>query len=159
VLKPVFFKCLRQAETLKRLLFLYLYSGTACVSLHLKQQGFGVITFEIQLGKHFDLTNTFIHKVIKGWITSGCTAGLMIATQCSSWSRARHGPIGSAWGPIRSNDPVIGSPHLSVADAAKIQLGNLQMRNTADIIACCIRHTVPCILGNPASSFILKAPL
>ncbi len=81
----------------------------------------------------------------------------MIATQCSSWSRARHGPLGSSWGPLRDNKHVFGLPGLSVQDQEKVALGNKQMRASADIIRICNRFSIPCILENPIASLIFRA--
>ena len=81
----------------------------------------------------------------------------MLATQCSSWSRARHGPIGSSWGPIRSKQHILGLPNLLPRDLVKVKLGNLQMYKTADIIRCCIKFGVPCMLENPINSMLFQA--
>ena len=157
-LKRHFNHALRNAKKRNKVLFLDLYSGTGGVGHRLRKRGYGCLSFDLSLGPEFNLVIPAIHSLIKSWIVSGCIAGVMIATQCSSWSRARHGPTNSSWGPIRSNQYIMGIPNLSDRDAQKISNGNIQMYKTADIIKCCVRFGIPVILENPATSMLFLAP-
>ena len=157
-LQKAFRDVLRTARKLKIFVFLDLYGGSGGVAWHIHKHGYAALVFDLRLGSHFDLVDPKVNKLILGWITSGCVASVMLVTQCSSWSRARHGPVGSPWGPLRDNSHVYGLPSLSPLDRAKVALGNKQIRYTAAIIAACIKCSVPCILENPISSYIFQAP-
>ena len=83
-------------------MFLDLYAGTEGITFAFHRRRFNCISFDIKFGPPQDLTSLTVIKTIRGWISSGCVHGVMLATQCSSWTHARRGPPGSAWGPIRS---------------------------------------------------------
>ena len=84
----------------------------------------------------------------------------MIATQCSTCSRARHRPVGSSRGPIRSNSYLFGLAGIPFKDQEKVRIGSKQMYNIADIIRICIRCKIPRILENPdASMLFLVRPI
>ena len=117
-----------------------------------------MLSFEIRAGPQFDLLNPRVEKIITGWITSGCVAGVWLGTPCSSFSRARHGPEGSAWGPIRSVARVWGLPNLSHRDQAKIRLGNACAKFSCRVIALCNSLHVPVMLENPRTSMLWKIP-
>lgn len=87
-----------------------------------------------------------------------CIHGVWLATPCTSWSRARHGPIGSVWGTLRDNNHLFGLAGLSSKDREKIQLGNQTMRITAKIVHLCHKFHIPCCLDNPAGSMMWLAP-
>ena len=99
-----------------------------------------------------------VHQRILGWISSGVVAGVFLGTQCSSWSRARRGPLGSSWGPVRSNDFILGIPGISVADTLKVRIGNQQAKYTSQIIQTCIHNHIPCMLENPQTSMLWAYP-
>ena len=65
--------------------------------------GYPVISVDISEDPRFDLTNRDVINLIIGWIRSKCILGVWLATVCTSWSRARHGPVGSSWGPVRDD--------------------------------------------------------
>ena len=106
----------------------------------------------------FDVCNRDVRLVLEGWIKSGCVLGVWLGTPCTTWSRARHGPVGSTWGPIRSNKDIYGIPGISFHDQPKLKVGNQTMRFTARIITLCIKFFVPCILENPVHSMLWLAP-
>ena len=114
--------------------------------------------FEITVGPEYDLCNVKMKHLIRGWISSHCVAGVWIATPCTSWSRARRGPMSSSWGPIRSNQFIYGFPNVSGNDQDKLRQGNATMRSTVQIIRACISHQVPAFFENPCHSMIWSAP-
>lgn len=73
-------------------------------------------------------------------------------------SLARHGPVGSAWGPLRTSKQLWGIPGLSDRDKHKIQQGNATMRFTCYVIDLCIKFRIPCFLENPHSSMMWLVP-
>jgi hypothetical protein len=113
--------------------------------------------FEIDCGAHFDLLSRSVVKLLLGWINSGCIAGVWLATPCTSWSRARHGPPQSGWCTFCSNQHIMGLPNLKPRDVDKIALGNRTMLVAARIIRLCISCHVPCFFENPSSSMIWLA--
>jgi hypothetical protein len=135
-----------------------LYAGTGGVAKAVRRLGFACIEFDIKHGPHFDLTRRVAHDRILGWLKSGVVAAVFLATQCTSWSRARRGPTGSSWAAIRSSQHILGMPNLNADNTQKIKLGNLQMTLTASIIRTCIRLGTPCMLENPVSSMMWRAP-
>jgi hypothetical protein len=78
-----------------------------------------VIALDINDDSRIDLTDPQVLSVVLGWIKSGCVKGIWLATPYTSWSRARHGPINSSWGPLRNNQFLFGIPGLSSADRQK----------------------------------------
>ena len=138
--------------------FLDLFSGDGHISRHLRRLGYPVVSVDICDDARFDLTNSDVLNVILGWIRGNCVLGVWLATVCTSWSRARHGPVGSSWGPIRSDHYVMGLPGINPSDELKVRLGNSTMRISARIIHACIKTTICCFLENPAGSLMWKAP-
>lgn len=149
---------MRGARKCRKRVFLELYAGAGVVTNNSRRRGYGAMSFEINNGCEYDLLHPCVHKLILGWIRSGVICGVFPGTQCSSWSIARHGPVGSAWGPLRSRSHILGLPNLNDKDQRKGDLGNNQMRNTAAIIDCCVALGVPCMLENPHNSRLWLAP-
>ena len=157
-LKTEFRKALKAARNHNKTLYLDLFAGVQGISSELVKTGEACLSFEISLGPCYDLTNRKVLMIIDGWISSGCIDGVWLATPCTSWSRARHGPVDSNWGPIRNNDNLYGLPNISEKDKVKIRCGNATMFSSARIIRKCIRCRVPCFLENPAGSMLWLAP-
>ena len=149
---------LSRAKHNRRQVFLELYSGAGIITKYIKSRGFGCLAFDIAHGSHHDLLNTVVHKRIMGWIQSGVVRGIWLGTVCSSWSRARRGPLHSNWGPLRDDEHIWGLPNMSDRDCEKILLGNRTACNSASIIKCCERLSVPCILENPVASRLWQCP-
>lgn len=158
VLKKKFRLALKNAGSPSRKIFLDLFSGDGGISKCLRQRGHAVVDVDIANDSRLDLCDPTIFSVIEGWIRSRCIHGVWLATVCKTWSRARHGPFGSSWGPLRTNHHIYGLPGLSAVDRHKLLIGNRTMRVTARIIDLCIQYKVPCYLENPAGSMIWLAP-
>ena len=156
LLKQAFRRALKESLHGSKKVFLDLFCGDGGISRKLRGKGFGVVSIDIGIHPFFDLTDPNILRLIEGWIRGGCISGIWLATPCTSWSRASHGPVGSSWGPLRSRDHLFGFPGLCVGDQLKILLGNKTMFATARIIRCCRRVHVPCCFENPAGSMIWK---
>ena len=159
LLRRAFSAALNESQHDRHRLFLELFSGCGGVSSQLTKKGHGVLSFEIRAGPQFDLLNPRVEKIITGWITSGCVAGVWFGTPCSSFCRARHGPEGSSWGPIRNAAHIWGIPNLSSRDKAKIQLGNACAKLSCRLIALCNRIGVPALFENPRTSMLWKVPV
>lgn len=157
-LREIFRKALRKARCRRHLLFLELFAGHAGVSAQLRSQGFAVVDFELDHGTVFDLTDPTVRNIIKGWLSSGCVLGVWFGTPCTSWSRARRGPIDSGWGPLRSNNHILGLPNLKPNDQEKVNVGNNTASCTADLIVHGLKHNVPMVLENPATSMLWLCP-
>jgi hypothetical protein len=157
-LRQHFRNAVKQAKHHKRKIFLELYAGTGRTGAAVRRSGFGCLSFEIKQGPEFDLTRLCVHKRILGWIASGCIAGVVLETQCSSWSRARRGPPGSSWCAIRSNEYLLGLPNLNVSDKQRVLNGNRQALYTCQIIQSCCKYGIPCALENPRTSMLWSYP-
>ena len=145
---------LSKAKLRKHQVFLDLYGGTGGVSASLRALGFGVITFDLDLGSQFDLCDPVVIGVIRGWITSGIVLGIMLAPPCGSWSRAL-----TLWGhPVRSKDRIYGLPNLPAHREIVRLLGNCTMRNAYKIATCAVRQGLPVILEQPCGSLMLHTP-
>ena len=158
LLKSAFRVAVKSCRHKSRKVFLDLFCGDAGVSKQLRALGFGVVSVDVVIDSSFDLCDPKVIAVIEGWIRSGCIHGVWLATPCTTWSRARHGPIGSSWGPLRTNQSLFGVSGLNPHDVAKVKLGNKTMSVSARIIKLCNRCMVPCCLENPAGSMIWLAP-
>lgn len=158
VLRRWFKDAVKSGDGYHRGVFLDLFSGDGHVSKQLRREGFPVINIDIVDDPRFDLTDKAVLDLIIGWIVSGCILGVWLATVCTSWSQARHGPIGSSWGPIRDDQHIYGLPNLRPSDQEKIRFGNATMRATCRIITACIQNRIACFLENPAGSMMWKAP-
>lgn len=145
-------------ESKQRRVFLDLFCGDHGVECQLRRRGEAVIALDIGDDPRIDLTDPKVFAVIAGWIKNGCIKGIWVATPCTSWSRARHGPIYSSWGPLRSNQHLFGIPGLSAKDCQKIKVGNQTMFVTVKIIRIAIRFLVPCFLENPVGSMMRWVP-
>ena len=117
-------------KTVKGSDFLELYAGAKVVTKKVRQLGSGCIPFGIDDSPAYELelARRCVQKHILGWVRSGVVAGIFFGTQCSSWTRARRGPLGSAWRTIRSNAHIFGLPGLSDKDNVKICNGNLRVK-------------------------------
>ncbi len=158
LLKAQFRKVMSKFNGSCRRVFLDIFSGVGGVHTYLTKKGYPVIAIDICIDSRFDVCNRGVRLVLEGWIKSGCILGVWLGTPCTTWSRARHGPVGSSWGPIRSNDFIYGIPGVSFHDQQKLKVGNQTMRFTARIISLCIKFFVPCILENPIHSLLWFAP-
>jgi hypothetical protein len=156
-LKFLFKQALQECNEKRFTLFLDLFAGVGQISNRLVKRGHASLAFEIDCGPHFDLLSRSVVKLLLGWINSGCISGVWLATPCTSWSRARHGPPHSGWCTIRTNKHIMGLPDLKPRDCDKISLGSRTMLVTARIIRLCIACHVPCFFENPASSMIWLA--
>ena len=105
-----------------------------------------VVPVDISIDSRFDLCDP------------NCIHGIWLATPCTTWSRARHGPVGSSWGLLRNQSNLFGIPGLCSHDRQKIQLGNRTMRFTARIIQLCHNFGIPCCFENPVGSMIWGVP-
>ena len=117
-------KLLRVVVVAAAKFFLDLFCGDGGISKKLRARGYGCVSVDISIDSRFDLCDPELFKIIEGWIRSNCIHGIWLATPCPSWSRARHGPVGSSWGPLRNKSNLFGIPGLCSHDHQKIQLGN-----------------------------------
>ena len=158
LLKGAFREAVKSCGRGSRKVFLDLFYYDGGISKKLRARGYGCVSVDISIDSRFDLCDPELFKIIEGWIRSNCIHGIWLATPCPSWSRARHGPVGSSWGPLRNKSNLFGIPGLCSHDRQKIQLGNSTMRFTARIIQLCHNFGIPCCFENPACSMIWDIP-
>lgn len=158
LLKQLFKEAVKKAKVKKRQVFLDLFCGDQGISKNIAKQGFGVVSIDICIDPRLNLCSPCIQNLILGWIRSRCILGVWLATPCPTWSRARHGPIGSGWGPLRDSQHLFGLPGLNVGDRSKIRLGNMTARFSFRVIDACRQTMVPCLFENPVNSMIWLIP-
>ena len=110
--------------------------------------------FELGRGAQYDLTRKGVRRLLLGWVRAGVVRGAWLGTICKSWGRARRGPPGSSWGPVRSAKHIYGFPDLSASDRSKIVIGSATMRQSAEFIHACVHSHIPVILENPVASML-----
>ena len=59
---------------------------------------------------------------------------------------------------MRTRDHVAGLPNLSAKDRDKVQLGNLLLQRTLQVVALCERLRIPVSVENPRSSWLWRMP-
>ena len=97
-------------------------------------------------------------QVISGWIKSRSVECVWIATPCSSWTSARHGPTGSSWCTLRSNEHILGLPQLQTHAKSAVSLGNHFMHLTLRLINLCNSLCIMNFIENPHSSRLWHSP-
>ena len=153
------FKCaVGRFPRAKNFVFLELFAGTGGLSASIRKQGYNAIAFDIRHGSEFDLRKGHVFDTVRGWLLGQCIAAVWLGTPCSSWSRARHGPLLSNWGPLRSTGFPLGLPNLTANDQKKVREGNRFMRMSALIIKLCRSLGVPVFCENPSGSLLWEAP-
>ena len=156
-LQAAFREALRGCQLRRRQVFLDIFGGTGGVSAEVKKLGYASVCVEVNLGDHFDMSCDAVVRTLCGWISSGAVSATVLAPPCGTWSRARHGPVGTSWGPLRSSEHVHGLPSLSEKDRLKVQEGNHLAQAAVKIIKACLRMNVPCGLENPSQSFLWQS--
>ena len=158
ILQSLFRQAVQGAKFRKRLVFLDLFCGDGGVSKAIRRQGFAVVSIDINNHPKLDLCAPDVQKLIFGWIRSRCIIGVWLATPCTTWSRARHGPVGSSWGPLCDKRHLFGLRRLSPKDCDKIRTGNATALFTLEVTRLCQLFHVPCLLENPSGSMLWKLP-
>ena len=144
----------RCASRYGRVVFLELFSGSSRLSRWWRSHGYGVLDFDIKNGETYDVTVPQIEALIKGWIESGGVAGVWAGPPCTSWSRARRGPVGSTWGPLRTEGFLRGLSSMEASDRAKVLVGNATADTTLRIVRACRRRGIAVAVENPGSSMM-----
>ena len=139
-------------------MFLELFAGAQGLSAALRRAGHNCMSFELKVGLEYDLSRPCTLRLIEGWISSKAVVGVWLGTPCTTWSRARRGPPGSSWAPLRANQALLGLPNLRPVDVERVQVGNATARASARIIRCCERQQCPVYLENPATSMLWISP-
>ena len=120
----------------------------------LRRMGFGVLTFDLDLGAEFDLADPIVIDLIIGWIESGVVIGIMLAPPCGSWSRAL-----TMWGhAVRSRDKIYGLENLLPHRDLIRLLGHVTMRSAYQIARRAIACSLPVVLEQPCASLMLETP-
>ena len=143
-----------RARLRRRQVFLDLYGGTGGVTASLRRAGFGVLTFDLDLGAEFDLADPTVVNLIIGWLDSGVVLGIMLAPPCGSWSRAL-----TMWGhAVRSREKIYGLDGLAPHRDLIRLLGNITMRSAYKIARRAVGGNIPVVLEQPCGSLMLETP-
>ena len=108
------------------------------------------------MGVQYDLRISANRHKIVGWMRAGLVRAGHLGTPCNTFSRARDRPPGTP--PLRSNDHVMGLPHLAPHDLVKVQDGNLFMRFSVSIMLLAGSLNLAFTMENPATSRIWLCP-
>ena len=157
-LKKAFRLAISRCSVNRSKVFLDLFCGDRGISKKLQRDGFAVVSVDLCVHHLFDLMNPPILRLIQGWISSGCVAGVWISPPNTSWSGSLCTLNGSHVTPLRDNSHIYGFSGLSFLDNIRIRSGNAIMRSTAQIVKSCHRFCVPCFLDLPATSLMWQAP-
>lgn len=131
-----------------------LFSGVGGVAKATRAQGFAAKEWELLHGPDYDLTRPVVVDRILQDIKGKQILAVMLAPPCSSWSVAR-----DRTAVIRTPQEPWGiSGFVSSKDADKINIGNLTLRSALRVARMCLRHSVPFILENPATSKMFYTP-
>lgn len=149
---------LRSAARKEYRVVLELFAGSGGISRAVQRQGHAALPLDIVRSPTHDLTDPIVLSRNEGWLASGCVSAVWLAKPCSSWRRARRGPPGSRWAPLRDATHILGVPNLSEADRAGVKVGHRLARATARIIRRAVVHGVPTFLENPHSPLLWRAP-
>jgi len=131
--------------------FLELFSGVGRVAAALRHHDAPALEFEINKGAVFDVCNRHVLKVLCSWIVHGKVNGIWFGTPCTTWSIACKPAV-------RDLEHIWGRPNLPAHRLPSLELGNKTLQATCRLIKLCILHLIPCILENPDTSMIFKAP-
>ncbi len=126
----------------------------------MRARGYGVIAFEITRGEQYDLSRRCVVQLIEGWLKSYVVMGVMFATPCGTWSRARRNRIelpGSGR-PLRTRRHIFGLPDLTLDEIRKVAMGNATARATCRLIEFADGLNLPVILENPVNSMLWIVP-
>ena len=144
-----------------RQFFLEVFAGQAVLTQAVSKAGISTLPpVEIEANEfvreEVDITDPKVVQHIKLLIEEGYMLYIHFGTPCSSFSQARKDDGGPP--PLRSAAYITGLPGLSTRDQAKVELGNLFVEVTAELIGWCHRYQVRWSIENPATSFIWKMP-
>ena len=121
----------------------------------MRRKGRGVIAIDIGLGAHCDVLNDHVFDMLKGWITSYTVEGMLVATPCGSFSRARRAPAWSRFPhAVRSTERPRGLPGLTGADRRTVQRGNAIADRSFALIELARSRLIPGLEENPRNSFL-----
>eukprot|EP00972_Heterocapsa_arctica_P023541 3468919-Heterocapsa_arctica.AAC.1 len=100
------------------------------------------------MGPEYDLINSRVQQLLRGWIIAGLVWGFHLGMPCSSFSMARRGRPP----PLRSRDCPMGLPNLSEKDQERVRVGNLLLKVSCGFMRLGRRMMIPCTLENPHTS-------
>ena len=148
---------LNQLLQLAPSVFLELFSGDGGMCQAVARAGHPSLGLDIKGG--FDLCDVTVQAVVTGAIRARHAWAVWLGTECSSWSRARRGPVGSRMPrALRSDEHLWGLPGLSPADQRRADMGNAMAQFTISVIRLCVELGIPVGLENPLSSRLWKLP-
>jgi hypothetical protein len=132
---------------------LEIFSGSANFCKACAKQGFWCEAWDLEYGTACDLTYKPNLEALIGRIRVGEFSVVLIATPCSSWSRARRSD-GRGPGPLRDDTDFLwsGLPGLSLRDQERIQNGNKLVLISTRLAREAIAAGAAVILENPSTS-------
>ena len=139
-------------HSLRSLVFLELFSGTARLAKAISRRGLQSLAYDVNFNEGCDLLCPKVVEGIKRLIREKHVGGVWLGFPCNSWSLARRDD-GVGPPPLRNNtNGLFGLPNLSPSDQKKVDVGNALLLATIDLAEYCVEHNVPFAAENPASS-------
>ena len=138
-----------------------LKAGSRRMAHAFAKAGSWAVSFEIADAPHQDVLNTHNRRWLQSLVKTGYCRMVWIGLVCASWSLARRNVSGKPGfpPPLRDTEQFIwGLPNHSEADRDCVQAGNKQLRWAVSLFTRLAANNVPCIIENPLSSRIWKAP-
>ena len=123
--------------------------------------GSWAVSFEIADAPRQDVLNTRNRRWLQSLVKTGYCRMVWVGLGCASWSLARRNVSGKPGFPPPLRDPgqyIWGLPNLSEADRERVKAGSKQLRWAVSLFTPLAANNVPCIIENPLSSRVWKAP-
>ena len=126
---------------MKHLVFLELFAGSGRLAAEILKLGYRALSLDILNRAREDHLDPTFQRVIIGWLTSGCIAGLWLGTPCTTWTCALRRPL-------RSSDAPFGVSDLSEPERERLRIGNATFLFSIVIIKICVAANIPVFLEN-----------
>ena len=123
--------------------------GRACENL-----GHRALVVDLVNNNKDDVASLEFQSFFEHCCINGLVSGVCLATPCSSFSIAQS----RAGRPIRSRAYPLGLDGLNHVEQLRVQTGNQLAMASIRIIDLCDKHGLPCILENPATSYLWHLP-
>ena len=138
-----------------------LMAGSRRMAHAFAKAGSWAVSVEIADAPRQDVLNTRNRRWLHSLMKAGLCRIVWVGLVCASWSLARRNVSGKPGfpPPLRDSGQFIwGLPNLSDAGRERVKAGNKQLRWAVSLFTRLSTNNVPCIIENPLSSRVWKAP-
>ena len=147
--------CWSRKRLNRRSMILDIFAGAGGVARACHALGFNAYVFELSKSTTSDVCSYLFQDWVSKAIASQRIHAIMLATPCNSFSIA----VSRSGRALRSKAHPRGLPiNMTESEAERIRQGNKCLDAAIFVIAFCVRFRVPCILENPACSYLWHDP-